>query len=639
MCEKQKNGKAVGPDEIPYEMYKNGGGVLIDRMTELFNRVWEEERVPREWNESRVTLLHKGGYKRKDELKNYRPISLVNTVGKIFSAVLNERLRKWIEGHRVLGEEQNGFRVDRRAEDNMFIVNELIERKRKDGSKVYLGFLDIEKAYDRVNRTMMCKVLEKLGMCEKIVNIIRSMYVDTRAKYRMGEIETDWVLSERGVRQGCVLSPTLFSLYTEELAVRIRGTNAGVKVGDEKLGLLLYADDAVVMSESADELQDILDILSEYGTDFGVRFSAEKSKVMIVNRTEDERGCTWRLGDREIEQTCEYKYLGMWMSPNGCEKAKNEKISQANQWVGRLGSAARMRACKYDVLREVWKSVAVPSVMYGMEVIAWNQNEIDRLEVGQNRVARMALNAPRYAAVEALRGDMGWSTFSERYEKAAMRYRVRLEFMEDTRWAKKIYAWNRRESKWNKKCGRMIGKHGRDGWEMLYRIREEQDVSVNMCKKEIERMVMQYGLLKWKNGLENKSTMAWYKRKQAPRYESWYDGSVGGDLLFRARAQCMDVNARNYRWTESGSKACQKCETGVDETVEHVVLECERYERERVEMMQAVMSEMGCEEGVWMELTGEEWMTLLLGLHDEKNVEMIVAVKKYLERMWCLRNR
>ena len=91
------------------------------------------------------------------------------------------------------------------------------------------------------------------------------------------------------------------------------------------------------------------------------------------------------------------------MSPNGYEMAKNEKINLANQWVERLRTAARMRANKYDVLRKVWKSVAVPSIMYGMNVIAWNESEIDRLEVGHNCVARMALNAPRYTAKEVLR--------------------------------------------------------------------------------------------------------------------------------------------------------------------------------------------------------------------------------------------
>ena len=106
---RQKNGKAAGPDDIPYEFYKNGGEVMIDRITELFNQVWEEERVLRKWNECRVTLLHKGGYRSKNELKSYRSIALVNTVGKVFYVVLNERLCKWIERVGVLGEEQNDF--------------------------------------------------------------------------------------------------------------------------------------------------------------------------------------------------------------------------------------------------------------------------------------------------------------------------------------------------------------------------------------------------------------------------------------------------------------------------------------------------------------------------------------------------
>ena len=292
---RKKNSKAAGPDDILYEFYKNGGEVMIDRMTGLFNEVWEEKRMPRKWDKCRVTLLHKGGYKSKNELKNYRPIALVNTVGKVFCAVLNERFCKWIERVRVLGEGQNGFRVDRKAENNVFVVIEMIERKKYHEGKLYLRFLDTEKAYHRVNREMLCRVLEKVRLSQKIVNIIRSIYVDTKARYRLGNIETDWVKSERGVRQGCILSPILFSMYTEELAARLGRMNAGVNIGRDKVCMLLYADDVVVMSESAEELKSLLDVVYEYGRDFGVNFSCEKSKIMIVNRSEDERDAIWRL--------------------------------------------------------------------------------------------------------------------------------------------------------------------------------------------------------------------------------------------------------------------------------------------------------------------------------------------------------
>ena len=87
-------------------------------------------------------------------------------------------------------------------------------------------------------------------------------------------------------------------------------------------------------------------------------------------------------------------------------------------------------------------------------------NEIEKLEVGQNRVARMGLNAPRYAAIEALRGDMGWSTFRERHVKATLRYKARLERMDDNRFARKVFLWNVRSSRWGKKCVKMVVKNG-----------------------------------------------------------------------------------------------------------------------------------------------------------------------------------
>ena len=101
----------------------------------------------------------------------------------------------------------------------------------------------------------------------------------------------------------------------------------------------------------------------------------------------------------------------------------------------------------------------------------------------------------------------------------------------------------------------------------------------------------------------------------------------------------MDVNARSYRWSESRSKVCQMCDMGVDETVEHVVLECVRYERDRNEMMQVVLTELGHNGNERVEKTGREWMVVLLGLCRETNERMIEAVKEFLERMWRARCR
>ena len=157
-------------------------------------------------------------------------------------------------------------------------------------------------------------------------------------------------------------------------------------------------------------------------------------------------------------------------------------------------------------------------------------------------------------------------------------------------------------------------------------------------EKVIDQEVKRVGLSKWRNEMERKNTLEWYKEKETPAYERWYDGSLGSDLLFRARAQCMDVNVRNYRWSESGSKECQMCDRGEDETVEHVLLECDKYDRERMNMMRVVLTEMGCEMNELVERTGREWMVLLLGLCRDTTERMIEAVKTFLERMWNVRN-
>jgi hypothetical protein len=118
--------------------------------------------------------------------------------------------------------------------------------------------------------------------------------VNTRAKYKLADIETDWVRSRRGVRQGCILYPLLFNLYTEEMVTRVRRMDVGVRVDGERLKMLLYDDDAVIMSENGEELQSMMDCVTEYRRDFNVRFSAEKSQV-LVNRSIEDMSGVWML--------------------------------------------------------------------------------------------------------------------------------------------------------------------------------------------------------------------------------------------------------------------------------------------------------------------------------------------------------
>ncbi|KAF2359932.1 hypothetical protein FHG87_009304 [Trinorchestia longiramus] len=90
--------------------------------------------------------------------------------------------------------------------------------------------------------------------------------------------------------------------------------------------------------------------------------------------------------------------------------------------------------------------------MCGVNVMAWNGEGIEKLEVLQNRVGCLALDAPKWTAVEAVRGDLGWSLFSESVIKAVLNYKVKIERMEIKNWVKQIFEWNLSESLWKNIC-------------------------------------------------------------------------------------------------------------------------------------------------------------------------------------------
>ena len=121
---KLKTGKAIGFDCLPNEFIINAGVKFWSLLVVFYNRVKSTGNVPSWWKEGRITLVHKGGP--RERLDNYRPLTVINSLSGLFSRLLNERLTAVVEKHRLLGEIQNGFRKNRSAEDNCFIMKTIL---------------------------------------------------------------------------------------------------------------------------------------------------------------------------------------------------------------------------------------------------------------------------------------------------------------------------------------------------------------------------------------------------------------------------------------------------------------------------------------------------------------------------------
>ena len=213
---RQKNGRAAGEDEIVAELLKNGGDTMIDWVLEILQEVWRTKRIPQEWKKSILVPLHKKRDRKNCNL-NYRGISLLSVPGKVLCLVLLDRLQEIINPR--LLESQCGFRSGRGTVDQIWSARQIVERSidSEYESSAYLGFVDLTKAYDSVDRSALLAVLSHYGVPRHLIDMVRELYTGTYCRVRTSEGVSDVFEVKSGVRQGCVLSPLLFNAYMDKI--------------------------------------------------------------------------------------------------------------------------------------------------------------------------------------------------------------------------------------------------------------------------------------------------------------------------------------------------------------------------------------------------------------------------------------
>ena len=209
------NAKAVGPDGLPVELLKLGlqqDWTILLELHRLTILIWRQGKVPQQWKDVVITVLHKNGD--QTECGNYHGISVVSHAGKVLLKVVARRLGAYCEAKGLLPEDQCGLRPNRSTTDTMFVVRRLQEVRRKAGVSLHMCFIDLQKAYDTVDRTLLWQVLTRIGVLPQMIAVVRQFDVEMRACVRPDDgVCSDWFEVEQGLRQGCVLSPLPFNIF------------------------------------------------------------------------------------------------------------------------------------------------------------------------------------------------------------------------------------------------------------------------------------------------------------------------------------------------------------------------------------------------------------------------------------------
>ena len=232
---------------------------------------------------------------------------------------MNERLKKWALQNDIITDAQFRFKAEYSTVDAIFILDSFINKMIKNKKKLYCAFIDLKRAFDSVYRKELWFKLINSGINGKLFDLIRSIYHEVKSCVENTNTLSDFFKSEVGLLQGEVLSPFLFSLFLNDLELYLQqDQNAGLTLEQLSIYLLLFADDAVLFSDTIEGLQSSLNNLESYCKKWNLEVNVDKSKIVvfckagILNRRE-----VWTYGGSEIELVSSFNYLGIVLSSGG----------------------------------------------------------------------------------------------------------------------------------------------------------------------------------------------------------------------------------------------------------------------------------------------------------------------------------
>jgi hypothetical protein len=305
---KMRKKAAAGPDDFKREHLLIPG--LPAMLAKVYDICWYSSYFPTVWKKNRTTLIPKTN-KSSSQVENWRPITIGPVLGRIFSSVIDGKIRRGI----VLSPSENGCKI------NIDLLSAALDYSKRDNGGIFT-IADISEAFDTIPHSALKPCLERKDVPTPIINVITKMYDQNKTTIKAANNIGVEVKILRGVKQGDPLSQLLFNLCIEPLIEMIEGQTSGININsNRKVPILAFVDDIVVLGGDEREAQRQVDILHGYLKNLGMKISRDKSQTFQVVAKKD----TWFIKDPEIGLDNNYipavdtdeafRYLGAKMGP------------------------------------------------------------------------------------------------------------------------------------------------------------------------------------------------------------------------------------------------------------------------------------------------------------------------------------
>ena len=623
-----KAGKAAGPDLILNELLKSSNDI-IPFLLKYFNGLFSNGKYPKEWDKGVIIPLFKKGD--PEDPGNYRGITLLSCVSKLYTYILNARLTKWAETNNKILECQAGFRKDYRTTDHIFTLYAIVQKYLLTKKKLYVAFVDFQKAFDTVNRRVLWNVLIKVGVKGRMYEALKAMYACVKCCVHSASGYTEYFECFQGLKQGCSASPTLFSFLINELASHIITNGVhGIQLSHDaiELFLLMFADDLSLLSFSPVGLQGQLNNLHRFSAIYGLQVNLDKTKIIVFrNGGYLSRSEQWFYGQHRIDVVNTYRYLGLDFTTRLSLNSATENLT------------IKAKKCVVEICRMMWRlgcssptiffklfdARVVPMLLYAAEI--WGAHNFNQVEKVHLFACKRFLNVSLHTPNNIVYGELNRYPILVLSAVRCISYWFRLCYLPRNRLASKAYHMlksldERGKTTWVTHVKNMLCSTG-FGFVWISQEVGNQKAFLNTFKQRLIDCFKQ----NWHEIISSRPRYALYSSfKSALEPEKYFDviySKYVRNMYIRFRSGVSELKSNKFRYEPDVLfQACPLC-NHIPEDEVHLLFYCHSYNSLRTRYLHNINLDF--------------YKHNKLAILNSQNVETIVSLAKFIFYAFKLR--
>ena len=596
--------KACGYDGITTEHLLYGGDCVVQILTLIYNGMLRLEYIPVNLRRGIQIPLFKGKGTCCLDPNNYRGISLLTNLNKVYEVLIWGRIKGWWEEHRVISALQGVGKKKLSCVHTALLLQESVAYALESKGKVFVTFLDVSKAYDTVWTDGLFFRLYEMGINGKMWRLMYRAYNDFKSKVRIEDKASNWFPMLCGIHQGGFLSLTKYVTFINGLLDELEQSDLCCSIGMTPTTPVGYADDVATACTSKHKTDQSLQLVHKYGCKWRFHFNAKKSAILVYgeSRKEHEVGGKFRefkLGSEKVEEKCEYDHVGF----KACIFKDNnsrveEKIGKGRRTLNAAsGLGIRKSGITLKTCNLIFWTIVIPTLTFGCELWYVNDNDLEKIQNFQRYAGRRVQRFPKRSPSSTSYFGLGWIRIETFIQVKKMLFILTYLNMDaDNRHNIIFHARVRdyvRQSNEN-----VVNVQGSPIFEML-----ETCIRFDLLEKVLE---MTFG---YTNVISKKawSGMVWEKAWKLddaywkstsilheqndmllktigkPQYLTWWhladnipylQGMCENMARLVCHASLLKSDDPRYKRDGAGARMCHECDFGIAETIHHLIMQC-----------------------------------------------------------------